>query len=275
MIKTEININPAEINKDCMDEWGVATAYISDDWGIEYNLCYDNGICESAFYPYYKRENGEYETDTSCDYHYEINFDDPDWKFEMTRKMIDLINKRCLMDKQKDYNIPENKTASELGMDLTKERVDFAVMTALYVGNLSAQIDPTEWSAPCDYDSFDIINDCIKFANEYDFDMEFYNNEWVIDTGLAREAAFKFAEQEVKKLKEDNMETKYIRTEYAVNVYNKYHDGFEEQIDVFPTYEEAIEFIAKGDFDLDKDSEYVEIVEIEYENETEISSTRV
>ncbi len=64
-----------------------------------------------------------------------------------------------------------------------------------------------------------------------------------------------------------------MREEYAVNIYNKYHDRFEEQIDVFSTYEEAVEFIKKGKFDLDKDSEYVEIVEIEYdddENETGI-----
>jgi len=30
-----------------------------------------------------------------------------------------------------------------------------------------------------------------------------------------------------------------MRTEYAVEIYNKYHDNFQEQIDVFDTYEEA------------------------------------
>ena len=29
-----------------------------------------------------------------------------------------------------------------------------------------------------------------------------------------------------------------MRTEYVVEVYNKYHDSFVEQIDVFETYEE-------------------------------------
>lgn len=58
-----------------------------------------------------------------------------------------------------------------------------------------------------------------------------------------------------------------MRTEYAVEVYNKYHDSFQEQIDVFPTYDEAKAFVTKGDFDLDKDSEYVEITEIEYDDE--------
>lgn len=64
-----------------------------------------------------------------------------------------------------------------------------------------------------------------------------------------------------------------MRCEYAVEIYNKYHDSFVEQIDVFNTYEEALEYVAKKDFDIDEDSEYVEITEIEYddnENETGI-----
>lgn len=67
-----------------------------------------------------------------------------------------------------------------------------------------------------------------------------------------------------------------MTTEYAVEVYNKYHDNFVRQIDVFDTYEEAEGFVAKGNFDLDKDSEYVDITEIEYDdNENEIGRTRI
>lgn len=58
-----------------------------------------------------------------------------------------------------------------------------------------------------------------------------------------------------------------MRTEYAIEVYNKYHDTFHEQIKVFNTYEEAKAYVAKGDFELDKDSEYVEITEIEYDDD--------
>ena len=62
-----------------------------------------------------------------------------------------------------------------------------------------------------------------------------------------------------------------IKTEYAVEIYNKYHDNFVEQIDVFPTYNEAKAFADKRDFDLDDSSEYVEITEIEYDdNDNEI-----
>ena len=67
-----------------------------------------------------------------------------------------------------------------------------------------------------------------------------------------------------------------MRTEYAVEVYNKYHDNFVEQIDVFETYEEALAFIKKRDFDFDEDSEYLEVIEIEYDDkENEVGICRV
>ena len=54
-----------------------------------------------------------------------------------------------------------------------------------------------------------------------------------------------------------------MRITYSVDVYNRYHDGFCENIGEFNTYEEAIDFAENGDFELDKDSEYVEISEVE------------
>ena len=55
--------------------------------------------------------------------------------------------------------------------------------------------------------------------------------------------------------------------EYAVEVRNKYHDSFIEQIDVFNTYEEAEKYIKNADIDIDKESEYFEITEIEYDED--------
>lgn len=67
-----------------------------------------------------------------------------------------------------------------------------------------------------------------------------------------------------------------MRTEYAVEVYNKYHDSFVEQIDVFETYEEAQRYIEEADIDIDKDSEYFGILEIEYDDdENEIGTNRI
>lgn len=66
-----------------------------------------------------------------------------------------------------------------------------------------------------------------------------------------------------------------MRTEYAVEVYNKYHN-FVEQIDVFETYEEAQRYIEETDIDIDKDSEYFGITEIEYDDdENEIGTNRI
>ena len=66
-----------------------------------------------------------------------------------------------------------------------------------------------------------------------------------------------------------------MRTEYAVEVYNKYHN-FVEQIDVFETYEEAAQYIKETDIDIDKDSEYFGITEIEYDDdENEIGTNRI
>ena len=99
LIQISIHIDPTQIDKNCMDEWGVVTAYAGDDsWGVEYNLCYDHGTCCSAFYPFYKTEDDEYETDTSWDFHYEIDFDDPIWEEKLTMKAASVICEVFIMN---------------------------------------------------------------------------------------------------------------------------------------------------------------------------------
>lgn len=71
---------------------------------------------------------------------------------------------------------------SELNMDLTNERKQFAVMIGLYFGSMS------------DDDRLSLIDDIVKFADNYDFDMVEEDGKWVIDTGKAREAAWNEAE---------------------------------------------------------------------------------
>ena len=90
--------------------------------------------------------------------------------------------------------------ASELKMDLTKERLDYAAMIGIYVGNKAAQIDPTEAVVYYDYDSFWIIRQIANFANSYDFEMCEEGDEWLIDTETAREVAFQFADGLVKEM---------------------------------------------------------------------------
>ena len=109
----------------------------------------------------------------------------------------------------------EYAKASELKMPLTRERRDYAVMIALYFGNMSAQIDAVKQSVACDYDSFDVINMCTRLADGYDFVMCKEENdnedEWLIDTERAREDAFKFAEGMIKLVvKGENHEDKSV-----------------------------------------------------------------
>lgn len=76
---------------------------------------------------------------------------------------------------------------------LAKERADFAVMTALYFGNRAAQIDVK--GVRYDYDSFMVINNIIAFATSHDFEMCEDNGNIEIDTEVAREKAFEYADQ--------------------------------------------------------------------------------
>ena len=81
----EVNIDSSNVDKNCMDDWGAAFLWLDDKRGVEYNLCYDNGICESAIY---KTECGEYlETDYSIFKHYEIDFSDGLWEEKLVTEM--------------------------------------------------------------------------------------------------------------------------------------------------------------------------------------------
>jgi len=81
----------------------------------------------------------------------------------------------------------------------TEERKDFAVMIGIYVGNLAAQIDLSDCPMNRDYDSLEVIYKCIEIANNHDFEMGYYD-EWLIETGVERDNAFKYAEKIVEEM---------------------------------------------------------------------------
>ena len=97
----EININPAEVDKNCHDEWGAAYMWLNkeEDAGVEYNLCYDSGECCSAFYKMEKTYNdpdypdGYVETDYDDCEHYEIDFNDKNWKEKLVEAMKEVMEK--------------------------------------------------------------------------------------------------------------------------------------------------------------------------------------
>ena len=81
----EINIDESYANTET-DEWGAAFLWLNDDHGVEYNFAIDSGTNCSAIY---KLDiSGEYaETDTSTFSHYEIDFNNKDWKLELVKEM--------------------------------------------------------------------------------------------------------------------------------------------------------------------------------------------
>lgn len=94
------------------------------------------------------------------------------------------VNNRKIdeMDMYRVNNMLEICGIKPIGYEFTNERKQFAVMIGLYFGSMS------------DDDRLSLIDDIVKFADNYDFDMVEENGEWVIDIGKARKAAWNEAE---------------------------------------------------------------------------------
>lgn len=80
------------------DEWGCATLWLNDNQGVEYNFCIDNGtnisINSSAIYKMELNNETDYiETDYSTSEHYEIDFDNANWKEELEKAMYEVAKK--------------------------------------------------------------------------------------------------------------------------------------------------------------------------------------
>lgn len=93
---SEINIDlNIPVDKKYCDEWGAAYVWINKEqtMGVEYNLAYENGECQSAIYPMYMMFGdpsypmGYLGTDTTRFMQYEINFDDKNWRGKLIKAM--------------------------------------------------------------------------------------------------------------------------------------------------------------------------------------------
>ena len=73
-------------NEDCCDYWGAGFAWYKN-YGVEYNFCVDGEENASAIYLMRYNPNMDYmETDHDKYIHYEINFEEKDWKERFLRK---------------------------------------------------------------------------------------------------------------------------------------------------------------------------------------------
>lgn len=95
---TEERVLKGIADKGCFDEWGCAFVSLGEETGVEYNLCIDNTTNEnincSAIYKLdYNEKDDCIETDTSTFIHYEIDFDNPEWKKELEDAMCEALIK--------------------------------------------------------------------------------------------------------------------------------------------------------------------------------------
>lgn len=78
-----------------IDEWGCAILWFKDLGGVEYNFCINNGTNLSAIYKlYYKdKETDDLTTDYDTFEHYEIDFNNANWKDELLKAMLESAKK--------------------------------------------------------------------------------------------------------------------------------------------------------------------------------------
>lgn len=87
----ECNISNEYQTYTDIDEWGSATLWLNEKQGVEYNFCIDNGHNSSAIYKMEcPEETDEWDTDFSIFEHYEINFDNKNWKEELEKTMYEV-----------------------------------------------------------------------------------------------------------------------------------------------------------------------------------------
>ena len=88
----EYNISEEYKNNDYIDEWASAFVWL-ENIGVEYNLCIDNTseeICNSS--AIYKTASEGYLSTNYDEYvHYEINFNNPNWKAELENAMCEAL----------------------------------------------------------------------------------------------------------------------------------------------------------------------------------------
>ena len=90
----EFECNMSEEYKDKeTDEWGCAFVWLNDI-GVEYNFCIDSGNNCCAIYKMEINKETDYmETDYDKYIHYEIDFDNENWKEELENAMCEALIK--------------------------------------------------------------------------------------------------------------------------------------------------------------------------------------
>ena len=89
----ELNMDDSYRDYKYIDEWGCALIWFEEyGYGAEYNFCLDGEIDSSAIYLVeYNDETDDWEDKTYWFEHYEIDFNNPNWKTELEKAMYDFV----------------------------------------------------------------------------------------------------------------------------------------------------------------------------------------
>lgn len=97
------------------DEWASAFVFYGDHVGVEYNFCIDHDTNSSAIYKTVVNEDNILSTDYSTSTHYEINFENKNWREDLENAMCSALLEFFEIDKIK---LPEKEKASYVSMNL-------------------------------------------------------------------------------------------------------------------------------------------------------------
>jgi len=89
--KFELNMDDSYKQYTDIDEWGMAVIDFGT-YGAEYNFCIEEGNnCSAIYFMEFNSNTGYWDTDYNYFEHYEINFNDFNWKKDLEKAMYNFI----------------------------------------------------------------------------------------------------------------------------------------------------------------------------------------
>lgn len=124
-----------------VDDWDCANLWITEDFGVTYNLCYEGKECYSAIYIMrYDEEINDFIVDHDNYMHYDVNCTENDW----LKKLINAMYKFALEEYKAEHKeVKGDDNVNETKKETTTETKGNAVYVTIY----DTQEDPMLSSA--------------------------------------------------------------------------------------------------------------------------------
>lgn len=151
----QINIK-AEDYKDATayDEWGAAFVWDKENphIGAEYNIANNGTNCSAIYLMQWDNTHDNMETDYDTFVHYEIDWDDPEWKKNLRKAMWKAVKKwkeKCLYDVEEYETKLENKKVFQYSFDVVDVHNEDEMIEALEARGIP--VLGAAWKATWDY----------------------------------------------------------------------------------------------------------------------------